>query len=157
MQNKKCKSQNSSGLATICNLQFAVFIVPCLAILAAGCDRMSPAGRTSAINAKASTGAQRVETIVAEPQDLDRRIERTATVEAFETADLYAKVGGYLEKINVDIGDRVIENQPLAELYVPEMLKTLQQRQAAVDQAKADVDQAREAIRQAAAEVTSAA
>jgi membrane fusion protein (multidrug efflux system) len=39
----------------------------------------------------------------------------------YETATLYAKISGYLEKINVDKGDRVTEGQLLAYIDNPEI------------------------------------
>jgi multidrug efflux pump subunit AcrA (membrane-fusion protein) len=39
----------------------------------------------------------------------------------YQTATLYAKISGYLEKINVDKGDRVTEGQLLAYVDNPEI------------------------------------
>jgi RND family efflux transporter MFP subunit len=78
------------------------------------------------------------------------------TVEGYETVDLYAKIGGYLEEIVVDIGDPICEGQELARLYVPEMGKEIEQREAEVNRAESRVEQALAAIRQAEAEVARA-
>ncbi len=68
------------------------------------------------------------------------------TVEGFEYADLYAKVAGYIQDWNVDIGDRVQKGQTLAVIYVPELHDELRQAQAeqasrlaALEYAKANV------------------
>lgn len=98
----------------------------------------------------------RVQTVTVKQQDLAVTIELPGSVEGFETADLYAKVGGYLEEIYVDIGDRVEVGQVLARLSIPEMAKELQQKEAAIAAAQAEVEQSQAAIRQAQAEVTSA-
>ena len=44
---------------------------------------------------------------------------------------LYAKVAGYVQKISVDKGDRVRRGQTLAELEIPEMVKDVDQAEAA--------------------------
>jgi RND family efflux transporter MFP subunit len=98
----------------------------------------------------------RVQTISVQLQDLEQKIELPGTVEGFETADLYAKVGGYLEEISVDIGDRVTRGQMLARLSVPEMVKELRQKEVAIDAIQAEVKQAQAAIKQAQAQVVSA-
>lgn len=98
----------------------------------------------------------RVQTIPVKQQDLEQKIELPGTVEGFETADLYAKVGGYLEEISVDIGDRVTRGQVLASLSVPEMVKKLRQKEVAIDAIQAEVKQAQAAIKQAQAQVVSA-
>ncbi|MFH1303668.1 MAG: efflux RND transporter periplasmic adaptor subunit [Planctomycetota bacterium] len=98
----------------------------------------------------------RVQTIPVKQQDLEQKIELPGTVEGFETADLYAKVGGYLEEISVDIGDRVTRGQVLARLSVPEMVKELRQKEVAIDAIQAEVKQAQAAIKQAQAQVVSA-
>jgi len=80
-------------------------------------------------------------------------------LEAFEETPLYAKLAGYVEKMHVDIGDRVTgpqlddegkvvrEGQVLAELAVPELNEEYDQKAAAIGQAKAEVQQAVAAIK----------
>jgi multidrug resistance efflux pump/beta-lactamase regulating signal transducer with metallopeptidase domain len=62
-------------------------------------------------------------------------------VQAFEQVDLHARVSGFVEKVSVDIGDRVKKGQVLAELAVPELDAELRQREAQVLQAKAGINQ----------------
>src|SRR5713101_7877029 len=66
-----------------------------------------------------------------------RSISLSASVEAFATARLYAKVAGYLDKISVDIGDWVTKGQVLAVLDVPEMAMEYTQAEAELAEAKA--------------------
>ncbi len=98
----------------------------------------------------------RVQTITVEKRDLARTIELPGSVEGFETADLFAKVGGYLEEILVDIGDCVTEDQVLARLRIPEMHNEVEVKLAAVASAEANARQAQAAIRQAEADGRSA-
>jgi RND family efflux transporter MFP subunit len=78
-------------------------------------------------------------------------------IEAFEQTPLYPKVTGYVEEVLVDIGDVVQKDQPLVQLWIPEMENELTQKQALVAQASADVKQAEAAVAAAKAAVNSAA
>ncbi len=107
------------------------------------------------VTANTSTGPPRVETVTVVRQDLAQEIEMSGTIEGDETVDLYAKVGGFLESIAVDIGDRVEAGAVLAQLAIPEMEKELDRQEAAVASAAAMIDQAQAAIRQAEAQIVS--
>src|SRR5713226_7594784 len=71
--------------------------------------------------------------------DMIRSISLSASVGAFATARLYAKVAGYLDKILVDIGDRVTKGQVLAVLAVPEMAMEYTQAEAEQAEVKAQL------------------
>jgi RND family efflux transporter MFP subunit len=77
-------------------------------------------------------------------------VRRTLTlpgqVEASEQTKLYAGVAGFVQKVHVDIGDRVKAGQVLAELSVPELVEELKQKKALVTQAEAGLEQARRAL-----------
>ncbi|MEO2011206.1 MAG: efflux RND transporter periplasmic adaptor subunit [Pirellulaceae bacterium] len=101
------------------------------------------------------TGPAEVEVVTVERKDLAYTIEVPGTVEGIESASLYSKIGGFLDEIYVDIGDRVEEGKVLASLDVPELAKQRLQKQAAIASASAKVRQADAAIKQAEAEVKS--
>jgi RND family efflux transporter MFP subunit len=92
---------------------------------------------------------------VAHPRQggLPRMTDQAGSVHAFEHADLYAKVSGYLKVQNVDIGDRVKHDQLLAEIDDPEILKAVDQMTALLDTAKAKVKTAEARIKAAEAEI----
>ena len=77
-------------------------------------------------------------------------------IEAFEQTPLFAKLPAYVEKLYVDIGDRVEANQLLVELWIPELKDELRQKEAAVVQAEAEIELAAAAIRAAEAAVATA-
>jgi RND family efflux transporter MFP subunit len=62
---------------------------------------------------------------------------------AFEEAPIYARVNGYLKHWFTDIGTRVAERQPLAEIETPELDQELNQASAALAQANANLEIAR--------------
>ncbi len=55
------------------------------------------------------------------------------TVHAFEYAQLYAKVSGYVETLTVDRGSRVKKGELLLSLYVPELVAAVKQAEASLD------------------------
>jgi RND family efflux transporter MFP subunit len=74
-------------------------------------------------------------------------VEWPGTTEAFETANIFARASGYIDKRNVDIGDHVKAGQLLAQVTAPELdhqiaqaEATLAQMQAAFRQAQANKD-----------------
>ena len=67
---------------------------------------------------------------------MTRPISEPGTVKAFQYADLYAKVSGYLEVQNVDIGDTVKKGELLAKIFSPELVEAVEQAEAHLDQAK---------------------
>src|SRR5258706_14060249 len=56
----------------------------------------------------------RVEVVLPRRATVAQRLQTNATLEAFEEADLFAKVSGYLSDVRVDIGDHVKAGQVLA-------------------------------------------
>jgi HlyD family secretion protein len=90
---------------------------------------------------------------VAKPErrTLRRTTVQPGHIQAFEEAPLFAKVSGYVEKVESDIGDRVKAGQLLAKLSAPEMEEELSQKEALVAQAKADRVQAEAGVRAAEA------
>lgn len=64
-----------------------------------------------------------VEVIKPKPGGLERSTTLPGTVIAFESAQLFAKVPGYLKSQVVDIGDAVHQGQVLAEIDSPETVK----------------------------------
>jgi HlyD family secretion protein len=77
-------------------------------------------------------------------------------VDAFDYANLYAKISGYLKVLNVDIGSVVKQGQVLAEIDAPEYVQSRDEAQAEVEQAKARVQLAESAVTRAQADVGAA-
>jgi RND family efflux transporter MFP subunit len=101
-----------------------------------------PAPRRSDGSSQTPVAPVRVGTIKPTKGGLERTTTQPGTVIAFESAELFAKVSGYLKSQTVDIGDHVRQGQILAEIDAPELLKAVEQASAALGQAKAQVVQA---------------
>jgi RND family efflux transporter MFP subunit len=69
----------------------------------------------------------------------------------FQVVDVHPKVTGFMEKINVDIGDRVHKGQTLAVLEVPELSAQLKGTGFEMEQAKDDLLRTQHEIKRAEA------
>lgn len=94
----------------------------------------------------------RVETLHPKAGGIARTTAQPGSAHSYESAELFAKVSGYLSVQNVDIGSVVKRGQLLAELDVPELNKELEFATAAVQQAEAEVKQTEARIESAAAD-----
>ncbi len=103
--------------------------------------RTTESGRPGTVKGSAASAAtaatMRVEVVAPSPRGLGRNVVQPGIVQAFDKADLYAKVSGYLVRQKVDIGDAVKKGDLLAEVDVPELFKSRDQARASVLQAKA--------------------
>ena len=88
--------------------------------------------------------------------DMARSVPEPGTVKAFDYADLYAKVSGYLQEQNVDIGDSVKPDQLLAKISAPELVQAVDQARAQLDQAKSQVKLTEAGIDRAKADLEAA-
>lgn len=72
-------------------------------------------------------------------------------IEPLYNANLYARVDGYLDRRNVDIGSKVRTGQVLAVISAPEIDQQLLQARATLAQAEASLEQTKAALEQAKA------
>ncbi len=71
-------------------------------------------------------------------ENLSRQVTVAAEFRPYEEVELHAKVSGYVQKMNVDFGDKVKSGQLLATLEVPELQDELANAQATEIKAEAD-------------------
>ncbi len=133
----------------------------CLALLAAAGGYLYAAGADAPSTASSrphelrSTPSNenlqsvRVKTIQPTRERLQKTSTQAAQVVPYEEADLYAKASGYLETVNVDIGDKVRKGQVLAEIWIPEMEQQRIHKEALLEKSKAEYAQAEAAIKAA--------
>jgi HlyD family secretion protein len=118
--------------------------------------QLQGAERSSGSNGDATSERGRVDVIHPLLGQMPRSISEPGTVKAFDYADLYAKVSGYLQVQNVDIGDAVTKNQLLAKLFAPELVQAVEQSKAELAQANAQLNLAVASLTRAKADVTAA-
>ncbi|MFK8112003.1 MAG: efflux RND transporter periplasmic adaptor subunit, partial [Rubripirellula sp.] len=68
-----------------------------------------------------------------------RSVRLPITLEADQHTELHARVQGYVEKVHVDIGDRVTKEQLLVTLDAPELEADVQRHKQMVMQAQANL------------------
>ena len=123
----------------------------------AGCLSSSSAQtQQAASSSPAAATAARVTAALPVRKTLRLESTQPGEIEAFEYTSLFAKLPAYVEKLHVDIGDRVEANQLLAELFLPELKEELRQKEAAVIQAQAEIELATAALQAAEAAVPTA-
>jgi HlyD family secretion protein len=101
----------------------------------------------------------RVETILlGKPAKLEVVRTYTATVEAFEKADVCAMVKGYIKLLpaELDIGREVKKDVPLFSLHVPDLIAEYKNKKALVEQSEKAQALAVEAVQVAKAEIKEA-
>ena len=93
-------------------------------------------------------------------RDIQRIVGQPAFVNAYEQTSIFPKLTGFVEKWDVDIGDKVKKDQVLATLFIPELLEEHRFKKATVlldrvlvDQAKKIVDAAAGTLQAAVAKV----
>jgi RND family efflux transporter MFP subunit len=69
-----------------------------------------------------------------------------ANIQAFQDTTVYPRANGYVRKWLVDIGDKVSEGQPLAEIETPELDQQVAQAKANYDIAKVTADRWRDLV-----------
>ena len=88
----------------------------------------------------------RVEVVHPRRVTVARRLQTNATLAAFEEADLFAKVTGYLSDVRVDIGDDVKAGQVLAVIDIPELEQQLAEDQAQLASKQSALETARRQV-----------
>ena len=125
-----------------------------LVISTSGCSQFAADGAEST-KAKSQKPVA-VKTVAVIQQDIRRSSVQPATVHAFYTAAIQAKVHGYVKDVKADIGDAVKAGDPLAIIDVPEMAKQRLIAVAQVDRQQAEEERAKAGIELAKANVQAA-
>jgi HlyD family secretion protein len=122
--------------------------------LAGGCHH-APADQSPAVSPETSP-ATTVAIVHPQRAAIHREVSQPGAIEAFEETPIFAKVAGYVQEGWKDIGATLRKGEILAELWVPELVDELKQKEALIEQAEAAIVQAREAEKAAEAAYKSA-
>ena len=99
-----------------------------------------------------ASAAPRVETVRPTQGGLIKRTAQPGSAHSFESAELFAKVSGFLKEQRVDIGSRVKRGDLLAVIDVPELSEDVTAAAAALKQAEAELTQAEAHVESATAD-----
>ena len=114
-----------------------------LAGFAAGCGGAHKAAADDMASAPAAAVVKVARRNIAD------NLEIASEFQPYQEVDVYAKVSGYIHKLNVDYGSHVRQGQVLAELEIPELQQQLQQDEASVRRSEQDLTRAREELNRA--------
>lgn len=106
-----------------------------------GCGRSG--GSSSSVEAAAPTPAAVVQ---ARRAPVSNTLSIAGEFLPYQEVELHAKVAGYIQKINVDIGDRVRQGQVLAVLEIPELDAQLQSASAGVRHSQEEITRAQNEV-----------
>ncbi len=98
-----------------------------------------------------TAGPVNVSTIRAVRGSISRELELASVFQPFQEVDIHGKVSGYIQKIYVDIGDRVRQGQLLAILEVPELRAQVQGADAGVARNQSDIERLQKEVARAQA------
>ena len=87
-----------------------------------------------------------VKVVMAKRDDKPKELILPANIQAFQSTEIYPRSNGYVKKWNVDIGDRVVEGQTLAEVETPEIDQQLAQARANFELSKVTADRWRDLV-----------
>ncbi|MDR3636757.1 MAG: efflux RND transporter periplasmic adaptor subunit [Isosphaeraceae bacterium] len=97
-----------------------------------------------------------VQVIHPDVRKIVRVVGQPSFVESYEHTSIYPKLIGYIEKWNVDIGDRVKKGETLATLFVPELVEDFGTKKATVKLDEQKVELARKVVEVADADLKAA-
>jgi multidrug efflux pump subunit AcrA (membrane-fusion protein) len=92
-----------------------------------GCHKAEQEARSIDVRPK-------VKLLKPDKRTISRGVGQPSFIYAYEQTSIFPKVTGYIQKWNVDIGDRIKMDQILAEISVPELVAELRQKRARVVQ-----------------------
>src|SRR6202158_814580 len=95
------------------------------------------------VNSTKADSPPRVKIVRPRRVTVAQRLQTNATLEAFEEADLFAKVSGYVSDVRVDIGDHVRAGQVLAVIDISEMYKERAEDEAQLESRRSSLESAR--------------
>jgi RND family efflux transporter MFP subunit len=107
--------------------------------------------RESVLVAEAKVEAQAepvVNVITVAPPTSQNELSLPGNIQAVTESPVLARATGYVRTRNADIGDRVSQNQLLAEIEAPELEQQLEQAKATLTQSEAAMEQANASLQQ---------
>jgi RND family efflux transporter MFP subunit len=118
----------------------ALFGMACC--LAAGCG-------SSRKPADEAANAPVAPVVTSHRENLTSQLSIAAEFQPYQEVNVYAKVSGYIQKLDVDWGAHVRQGQLLAVLEIPELEQQLQQDEANTKKSAEDIERAKEELNRA--------
>jgi RND family efflux transporter MFP subunit len=87
--------------------------------------------------------------VKAQRRNLSSQLNISSEFQPYQEVNVYAKVSGYIQKLDVNWGTHVKQGQSLAVLEIPELQQQLQQDEANTKKSEQDLDRAKEELNRA--------
>ncbi|MCH7556290.1 MAG: efflux RND transporter periplasmic adaptor subunit [Planctomycetes bacterium] len=132
----------NKGIITKISVTLIVIVLVVIGVVSiAVSGRSGRLGISDTDGSSQTVANQPVPVVVTQParRQLSRDLHIPATLRAYEKADLYAKISGYITQINVDIGSRVRKGDVLLKIAAPEVNDELRQCEAILEAKQAGV------------------
>jgi RND family efflux transporter MFP subunit len=110
---------------------------------------LASCGRTKEVRADDPANAPSASVAKVVKQNITDRLEIASEFQPFQEINVYAKVSGYVQKLNIDWGTHVKEGQVMAILEIPELEQQLQLDEAALRKSQHDLKRAHEDLNRA--------
>ena len=123
--------------------RYKVFAMAALVGLLCGC------GRAAKVNASDAGNALPVAVAKTMRSNLSNTLDIASEFEPYQEINVYAKVSGYIQKLEVNWGTHVKQGQVLAVLEIPELQQQLQLDESTVKRGEQDLARANEELMRA--------
>lgn len=117
--------------------------------VAAGLAFCFGCGGGAKTNASSTTDVFHVAVVKATKQNISTTLDIASEFQPYQEVNVYAKVSGYVQKLNVDWGSHVKQGDLLAALEVPELQQQIEADDASVRRSEQDVARAQEELNSA--------
>jgi RND family efflux transporter MFP subunit len=110
---------------------------------------LAACGRTKGVSADDPANAPTASVVKVAKQDISDRLEIASEFQPFQEINVYAKVSGYVQKLNIDWGTHVHRGEVMAVLEIPELEQQLQLDEATLRRSEHDLKRAHEELNRA--------
>lgn len=117
--------------------------IPAAILIAAVCSGCGNAAKTNASN---TNDVPHVAVVKVTKQNISTTLDIASEFQPYQDINVYAKVSGYVQKLDVDWGTHVKQGQLLAVLEVPELQQQLAVDEASVRRSEQDVARSQEEL-----------
>ncbi len=128
------------------NTHFSALAIIGLLLNFTGCDTTAQPVAADESQPSSAASLDRVSTGPPVRKTLALHTQQPGRIAAYAEAPLFSKLAGYVQEVQVDIGDQVKKDQPLIKLFVPEYADELEQKRGLLAQAEAEVKQFEAAV-----------
>jgi RND family efflux transporter MFP subunit len=115
-------------------------------VLLVGAGILSGCGSTGKAASDTLANAPTAAVVRVHRRDLSSQLSISSEFQPYQEVNVYAKVSGYIQKLDVNWGTHVKQGQSLAVLEIPELQQQLQQDEASVKKSEQDVARANEEL-----------